>query len=81
MDKRSRIGNLDIVRLIASVFVVFWHYRHFGMTSGFQSNAIFRVLAILGAWAPELFFCISGFAMTRGYSEKIMGGGIAYQNS
>ncbi len=70
IGQSERIYTLDVLRGIAALSVVFWHWQHFFYVG--DQPALFEVarqpffayLTILykyGALAVELFFCISGF--------------------
>lgn len=66
----ERIYSLDVLRGIAALSVVFWHWQHFfyngGQLGDFtpEQQPFFDALSLLyrhGALAVEMFFCISGF--------------------
>lgn len=66
----SRIYTLDVLRGVAALSVVFWHWQHFfyegNQPAGFDRvrQPFYDALALFyhhGALAVELFFCISGF--------------------
>lgn len=69
-DKQTRIYTLDVLRGLAALSVVFWHWQHFfyvgdkPVSFEVQHQPFFEAFSILykyGALAVELFFCISGF--------------------
>lgn len=76
----DRIFTLDVLRGVAALSVVFWHWQHFfyvGDTSlGFDVSRqpFFDVLSLFyrhGSLAVELFFCISGFVFFWLFANKI----------
>src|ERR1700732_4036716 len=73
---------LDILRGLASLWVVTYHYQHFyfiravGLPADFQIAALpfYSVLWPIyqrGDWALDAFFAISGFVFYYLYSEPI----------
>jgi peptidoglycan/LPS O-acetylase OafA/YrhL len=76
----KRIYSLDVLRGIAALSVVFWHWQHFfyiGATPHDFDGArqpFFDVLSLIyqrGLLAVELFFCISGFVFFWLFSKNI----------
>jgi peptidoglycan/LPS O-acetylase OafA/YrhL len=79
-DSETRLYTLDVLRGIAALSVVFWHWRHFffvGATPGVieQSrlplNGMLFILFTKGWMAVDLFFGLSGFIFYWLYSKKI----------
>jgi len=76
----ERIYSLDVLRGIAALCVVFWHWQHFFYVgdsakdfNGF-GQPLFDIFALAyqyGQLAVELFFCISGFVFFWLFSQKI----------
>ena len=70
--ERQRLNEFDGLRAIACCMVAFfWHYQHFGNELAYPGGKILGLLYKYGGTAVELFFIISGFAMTLNYAEKI----------
>ncbi|MBN3469715.1 acyltransferase [Pseudomonas savastanoi pv. phaseolicola] len=80
IGRSERIYTLDVLRGIAALSVVFWHWQHFFYVG--DQPALFNVarqpffehLTILykyGALAVELFFCISGFVFFSLFFNEI----------
>ncbi|KII33654.1 acyltransferase [Pseudomonas fluorescens] len=76
----ERLFTLDIVRGLAALSVVFWHWQHFfyvgGATSNFniESQPFFNLFSTFytrGSLAVELFFSISGFVFFWLFSKVI----------
>lgn len=76
----KKIYSLDVLRGVAALSVVFWHWQHFfyigGEPSGFivEKQPFYNYLYIFylhGDLAVELFFCISGFIFYWLYSKRI----------
>lgn len=79
----KRIYSLDILRGLAAISVVFWHWQHFfydgGKLGAFVREhqpfySIFSLLYHRGNLAVELFFSISGFVFFWLYSKKVAEG-------
>ncbi|WP_122221833.1 acyltransferase [Pseudomonas syringae group genomosp. 3] len=79
----ERIYTLDVLRGVAALSVVFWHWQHFFYVG--DKSALFEVtrqpffehitlLYKYGALAVELFFCISGFVFFYLFFNKIASG-------
>jgi len=77
----KRFYSLDVLRGVAALSIVLWHWRFFFLTTNSQSvifhldkQPLFDVFYILykyGNEAVELFFCISGFVFFWLYSKRI----------
>lgn len=76
----DRLYTLDVLRGIAALSVVFWHWQHFffvgGATSNFniESQPFFNIFSMFytrGSLAVELFFSISGFVFFWLFSKMI----------
>ncbi|WP_439852755.1 acyltransferase family protein [Pseudomonas syringae] len=76
----NRLYALDVLRGVAALSVVFWHWQHFFYKGDTpysfhpESQPLFGLFSFFylhGALAVELFFCISGFVFFWLYSEKI----------
>lgn len=76
----NKIYSLDVLRGLAALAVVFWHWQHFFYIGDspkgiiFDRQPFYDYLTILykhGDSAVELFFCISGFIFYWLYSELI----------
>lgn len=64
----TRFYALDALRGIAALFVVIWHYKHFGH-SPLKDWLAFPYTS--GWLMVDLFFCLSGFIFFWKYSEAI----------
>lgn len=80
LARPERIYSLDVLRGVAALSVVFWHWQHFFYNGGQLGNFIleqqpfFDELSFLyqhGALAVEMFFCISGFVFFWLFSAPI----------
>ncbi|UNK26344.1 acyltransferase [Serratia plymuthica] len=76
----EKIYSLDVLRGLAALSVVFWHWQHFFYIGDKPSNFIvdkqplynyLYIFYLHGDLAVELFFCISGFIFYWLYSKKI----------
>lgn len=76
----NKIYSLDVLRGLAALAVVFWHWQHFFYFGDEPKNLqtekqpfydIFLLLYKHGDAAVELFFCISGFIFYWLYSSEI----------
>ncbi|MCD5995591.1 acyltransferase [Pseudomonas sp. CDFA 602] len=76
----QRIYSLDVLRGIAALAVVFWHWQHFFYVGdsprdfngvGQPLFNLFTLAYQRGSLAVELFFCISGFVFFWLFSQKI----------
>ncbi len=81
----ARLHCLDLLRALAALAVVFWHWQHFFYvgqeTVGFQVEAqpyyaVFAVLYRHGARAVDLFFALSGFIFFWLYADAIARGSV-----
>jgi len=87
--KPSRFYFLDILRGIAALAIVFYHWRHFSYvgisnefvkTSEFPLYSIFENLYNYGYLAVYLFFILSGFIFFFLYYNKIKEKSISFWN-
>lgn len=76
----DRIYSLDVLRGVAALSVVFWHWQHFFYVGNVPQNFIvwkqplfsaFSFFYLHGSLAVELFFCISGFVFFWLFSKRI----------
>ncbi|MGL4634705.1 MAG: acyltransferase family protein [Beijerinckiaceae bacterium] len=66
VESQNRLANLDLLRLVAAVMVVFYHYTYSGFATGSWNPVAFPELAPLTQhfWSGvSLFFIISGFVI------------------
>jgi peptidoglycan/LPS O-acetylase OafA/YrhL len=84
-DRTTRLYLLDVVRGLASLAVVLWHYQHFffiapgQLPDGFDRavQPFYALLSVFyehGARAVQLFFVLSGFVFFHQYAEAIRSG-------
>src|SRR5690242_14476483 len=82
-ERPSRFYSLDVLRGLAALCVVFWHWQHFfyaGTTAGsvkLQELPLYKIFFPFyteGYLAVELFFCLSGFVFYWLYSQPISNG-------
>jgi peptidoglycan/LPS O-acetylase OafA/YrhL len=62
----SRVGSLDLLRLVAVLMVVFYHYGFWGpLSNGISQVALPRIAAVAqyGFLGVPIFFVISGFVI------------------
>lgn len=65
-DRNDRIAEIDLLRFVAALLVVFFHYTFRGFTADGLSDVAFPELAPIskyGFLGVELFFMISGFVI------------------
>ncbi|MGB6175756.1 MAG: acyltransferase family protein, partial [Methylocella sp.] len=77
----SHFYSLDVLRGVAALSVVLWHWQHFflplnklGVSFSIEQQPMFEVLYVFyekGYLAVRLFFCLSGFIFFWLYSERI----------
>ncbi len=77
----GRFYSLDVLRGLAALSVVFWHWQHFflpfntrGAAFVMEELPLFPVLAFFyrhGSEAVLLFFCLSGFIFFWLYSQRV----------
>lgn len=81
----DRIYPLDVLRGIAALSVVFWHWQHFfyqgAQPADFDATRqpLFEALSLFyrhGSLAVELFFSISGFVFFWLFSQRIAARGL-----
>jgi peptidoglycan/LPS O-acetylase OafA/YrhL len=81
----ERFHSLDVLRGVAALSVVFWHWQHFfysGATRNFPLERmplvdVFFLLYAKGWLAVELFFSLSGFIFFWLYSKPIAQGAVS----
>ena len=76
-----RFYSLDVLRGVAALSVVLWHWQHFfiplnplGVTFSADKQPLFEFLFVFykfGFYAVQLFFCLSGFIFFWLYSKRI----------
>jgi len=80
LELRDRIHSLDVLRGLAALSVVFWHWQHFFFKGGVpgdlvrESQPLYPYFALLyrhGSMAVELFFSLSGFVFCWLFSRAI----------
>lgn len=85
----ERFYSLDVLRGLAALSVVFWHWQHFfftGTNIGTFDVARFpfyewvSVLYTKGLLAVDLFFSLSGFIFYWLYSERVSEGQVSPGN-
>jgi len=87
-DKIGHFYGIDLMRGIAAITVLIWHYQHFYMTEGIKFvdgapdidrtvQPFYKLLSPIynhGFWAVDLFWVISGFVFAHVYAGKITTG-------
>lgn len=72
-SNKKRVYQLDVLRFIAALSVVFYHYTFRGSMSGIVSSVRFEELNELfkyGYLGVDLFFLISGFVITLSIKSR-----------
>jgi len=81
----ERLYSLDVLRGLAALAVVFWHWQHFffvGSSPGpfdaarLPGFALLEPLYTKGWLAVDLFFCLSGFVFYWLYAHRVASGRI-----
>lgn len=78
----TRLYSIDVLRGIAALTIVFWHWQHFfyinggtiALTFKVVEQPLFYIFSLFyekGGLAVDLFFIISGFIFFRIYSQPI----------
>ena len=76
----EKLYSLDVLRGLAAISIVFWHWQHFFYVGSAPNGIIYEkqpffnlfwMLYKYGDLAVELFFCISGFIFYWLYSGNI----------
>lgn len=80
-EQPARIYSLDVLRGVAALSVVFWHWQHFfydgtALTSAFSFASqplvgTFKIFYVYGWLAVDLFFCLSGFIFYWLYAHRV----------
>jgi peptidoglycan/LPS O-acetylase OafA/YrhL len=77
MQAMRRLRSLDLLRGIAAIIVLFWHFS--GIFHAQPAFEIFRPFYTNGQAAVDVFFVISGFILQHVYADKF-GSGADLQN-
>jgi len=82
--KQNRFYLLDILRGVAALAVVFFHWKHFSKTqediSSFPLYSIFGLFYNYGFLAVYLFFTLSGFIFFFLYYDRIKEKSLSLRN-
>jgi peptidoglycan/LPS O-acetylase OafA/YrhL len=76
----ARFYSLDVLRGIAALCVVFFHWKQFFLSSHAEALPLYGLFAVLysnGGLAVDLFFCLSGFILYWLYSSQVGNGEIS----
>ena len=86
----KRFYSLDVLRGVAALIVVLWHWQHFflplnkqGVAFSVQKQPMFGLLSVFyeyGDNAVQLFFCLSGFIFFWLYSKRIAERSISFRS-
>ena len=86
-DAGSRLIGLEVLRFLAAVGVLVWHYQHF-MFVGHEGTPwdparlpfrwLFAPFYTYGYEGVELFWCISGFIFAWKYADRIGRAGLSF---
>lgn len=77
-DKKDRISSLDGLRGICAFAVAFmFHFQLFDVGIPFQGAL--RTVYDLSWLSVDIFFCISGFAISLVYEGQVSGSGISFE--
>ena len=83
----ERLIGLELLRFLAAVGVLVWHYQHFLYVGAVETEPNWRAMPLYWLLAPfysygyqgvELFWCISGFIFTWKYGGSIGRGGVSF---
>ncbi len=86
-DAGSRLIGLEVLRFLAAIGVLVWHYQHFmfvGHEEGPWDPArlpfrwLFAPFYTYGYEGVELFWCISGFIFAWKYADRIGRAGLSF---
>ena len=86
-DAGARLIGLEVLRFLAAIGVLVWHYQHF-MFIGHEETPwdparlpfrwLFAPFYTYGYEGGELFWCISGFIFTWKYADRIGRAGLSF---
>jgi peptidoglycan/LPS O-acetylase OafA/YrhL len=68
METRHRLRSLDLLRGLAAIIVLFWHFS--GIFRHQPAFQIFRPFYTNGQPAVDVFFVISGFILQHVYADR-----------
>ncbi|MEA2738701.1 MAG: hypothetical protein QOH05_2008 [Acetobacteraceae bacterium] len=86
-DRGERLIGLELLRFLAAIGVLVWHYQHFMFVGHTETNYDWSRLPLRWLFAPfytygyegvELFWCISGFIFTWKYGPLISRAGLSF---
>lgn len=80
-NNNREICNIDLLRGIAAITILFWHYQHLyfpeaGVNPLGEQRAIqplfpiFSWLYLYGSWAVQFFWILSGYVFFHAYAER-----------
>jgi peptidoglycan/LPS O-acetylase OafA/YrhL len=81
IKKYSTLAEIELLRFLAMLSVIFWHYKHLSnngtkisedfVISNQPYFNFFNIFYKYGQYGPELFWCLSGFIFFYVYFEKL----------
>ena len=83
----ERLIGLELLRFLAAIGVLVWHYQHFLFVGAVQTAPDWKNMPLYWLLAPfythgysgvELFWCLSGFIFTWKYGETIGRAGLSF---
>ena len=86
LERPARLYSLDVLRGVAALAVVFWHWRHFFFQGTERASIVPEHLPLYSVFAPlydngwlgvDLFFCLSGFVFYWLYADAVARSAVA----
>lgn len=73
MQTNNRISDIEVLRAVAVLFVIFQHLRNLFPWQMPQLNELYRTFG--GMFGVDLFFAVSGFVIARDLIPRLLGAG------
>jgi peptidoglycan/LPS O-acetylase OafA/YrhL len=86
-QRQDRLIGLELLRFMAAVGVLVWHYQHFLYVGPMETTPVWTSMPFYRLLAPfytygyagvELFWCLSGFIFTWKYGAVVARGNLSF---